>query len=423
MQFFGNSEWLILMTAIIWACGDKQMEAIKRVRLSEIAELITKGTTPTTLGYNFQEDGVNFLKIECFSEDGTYIKEKTAHISEECHEKLKRSKLRTGDILFSIAGAIGRVAVVTEEMLPANTNQALAIIRVTRDDIYLPYIKLILTSQIVKAQFERKKQGVAQLNISLKDINELEIPLPEKSKQIECASLLEKISGIITARQKQLQKLDELVKARFIELFGDPVRNSMGLPTEPMTTVCAIIDGDRGKNYPKQDEFSDTGYCLFLNAKNVTATGFSFESRMFITKEKDNALHNGKLERGDVVLTTRGTLGNLAFYDDSVPFENVRINSGMVILRMKKNVMTEVFFMEQFKLQLQSIKGKIASGSAQPQLPISTMNKIRILLAPMALQEQFAAFVEQTDKSKVAVQKALDEAQLLFDSLMQKYFG
>ena len=78
--------------------------------------------------------------------------------------------------------------------------------------------------------------------------------------------------------------------------------------------------------------------------------------------------------------------------------------------------------MEQFKLQLQSIKGKIASGSAQPQLPISTMNKIRILLAPMALQEQFAAFVEQVDKSKVAVQKALDEAQLLFDSLMQKYF-
>lgn len=422
MQLFGNSEWLILMTAIIWACGDKQMETIKRVRLSEIAELITKGTTPTTWGYNFQEDGVNFLKIECFSEDGTYIKEKTAHISEECHEKLKRSKLRTGDILFSIAGAIGRVAVVTEEMLPANTNQALAIIRVTRDDIYLPYIKLILTSQIVKAQFERKKQGVAQLNISLKDINELEIPLPEKSKQIECASLLEKISGIITARQKQLQKLDDLVKARFIELFGDPVRNSMGLPTEPMTTVCAIIDGDRGKNYPKQDEFSDTGYCLFLNAKNVTATGFSFESRMFITKEKDNALHNGKLERGDVVLTTRGTLGNLAFYDDSVPFENVRINSGMVILRMNKSVMTEVFFIEQFKLQLQSIKGKIASGSAQPQLPISTMNKIRILLAPMTLQEQFATFVEQTDKSKVAVQKALDEAQLLFDSLMQKYF-
>lgn len=251
----------------------------------------------------------------------------------------------------------------------------------------------------------------------------LEIECPTLENQRHITSEFDRIISIVRLRQQQLQKLDELVKARFVEMFGDPVRNSMGLPTEPMTTVCAIIDGDRGKNYPKQDEFSDTGYCLFLNAKNVTATGFSFENRMFITKEKDNALHNGKLERGDVVLTTRGTLGNLAFYDDSVPFENVRINSGMVILRMNKSVMTEVFFMEQFKLQLQSIKGKIASGSAQPQLPISTMNKIRILLAPMALQEQFAAFVEQVDKSKVAVQKALDEAQLLFDSLMQKYFG
>ena len=256
-----------------------------------------------------------------------------------------------------------------------------------------------------------------------KVVKELQICIYSRDEQNEIVRVLEKIDYLIEQRYAETTYLDQLVKSRFIELFGDPVSNSMGLPTEPMTTICAIIDGDRGKNYPKQDEFSDTGYCLFLNAKNVTATGFSFENRMFITKEKDDALHNGKLERGDVVLTTRGTLGNLAFYDDSVPFENVRINSGMVILRMKKSVMTEVFFMEQFKLQLQSIKGKIASGSAQPQLPISTMNKIRILLAPMALQEQFAAFVEQTDKSKLAAQKGLQELEILKKSLMQQYFG
>ena len=259
--------------------------------------------------------------------------------------------------------------------------------------------------------------------IKLGNLKDTHIPLPSIERQAEIIECLEKCNTLIDKRQRQIALIEQTVKSRFIELFGDPVSNSMGLPTEPMTTICAIIDGDRGKNYPKQDEFSDTGYCLFLNAKNVTATGFSFENRMFITKEKDDALHNGKLERGDVVLTTRGTLGNLAFYDDSVPFENVRINSGMVILRMKKSVMTEVFFMEQFKLQLQSIKGKIASGSAQPQLPISTMSKIRILLAPMALQEQFAAFVEQTDKSKLAVQKGLQELEILKKSLMQQYFG
>lgn len=399
------------------------MEDIKRVQLSEIVELITKGTTPTTLGYEFQDEGVNFFKIECFDENGGFIESKVAHISEECHKKMKRSQLKNGDILFSIAGAIGRVAIVTEEMLPANINQALAIIRISDEQVYLPYIKLILTSPIVIEQFERKKQGVAQLNLSLKDINEISIPLPGKDKQIELAELFDKVVGVISKRNKELSILDDLIKARFVEMFGDPIINSFGIDTKSMTDVCEIIDGDRGKNYPTADEFSDEGYCLFLNAKNVTSTGFNFATCMFVTKEKDEVLRKGKLSRGDVVLTTRGTLGNLAFYTEDIPFEHVRINSGMVILRMKQDVVDEVYFIEQFKMQLADIREKIASGSAQPQLPISAMNKINILTPNIEKQRQFADFVRKVDKSKVAVQKALDETQLLFDSLMQKYFG
>ncbi len=271
--------------------------------------------------------------------------------------------------------------------------------------------------------FEKLNTTVTIPSLTKANLLKITLNLPELGHQDEIVSRLDQCEEIIRLRRQELHKLDELIKARFAEMFGDPVTNSMGLPTEAMTEVCAIIDGDRGKNYPKQDEFTDTGYCLFLNAKNVTAEGFSFENCMYITEDKDNALHNGKLIRGDVVLTTRGTLGNLAFYDDSVPFENVRINSGMVILRMKKSVISEVFFIEQFKLQLQSIKEKVASGSAQPQLPISTMNKIRILLAPIALQQQFASFVAQVTQIKASVQVALDKAQLLFNSLMQQYFG
>ena len=403
--------------------GMMEMEDIKRVQLSEIVELITKGTTPTTLGYEFQDEGVNFFKIECFDENGGFIESKVAHISEECHKKMKRSQLKNGDILFSIAGAIGRVVIVTEEMLPANINQALAIIRISDEQVYLPYIKLILTSPIVIEQFERKKQGVAQLNLSLKDINEISIPLPGKDKQIELAELFDKVVGVISKRNKELSVLDDLIKARFVEMFGDPIINSFGIDTKSMTDVCEIIDGDRGKNYPTADEFSDEGYCLFLNAKNVTSTGFNFATCMFVTKEKDEVLRKGKLSRGDVVLTTRGTLGNLAFYTEDIPFEHVRINSGMVILRMKQDVVDEVYFIEQFKMQLADIREKIASGSAQPQLPISAMNKINILTPNIEKQRQFADFVRKVDKSKVAVQKALDETQLLFDSLMQKYFG
>ena len=308
----------------------------------------------------------------------------------------ERIEVNDGDVLISWSASLG---VYVWQRGKALLNQH--IFKVVFDKLPVNKEYFVFAVEHKLAEMESKTHGATMKHIVKKDFDGTTIPYPPIEKQAEIADHLRRITSLIDRQTEQLLLLDQLVKSRFIELFGDPVRNSMGLPTEPMTTVCEIIDGDRGKNYPKQDEFSDTGYCLFLNAKNVTATGFSFENRMFITKEKDNALHNGKLERGDVVLTTRGTLGNLAFYDDSVPFENVRINSGMVILRMNKSVMTEVFFMEQFKLQLQSIKGKIASGSAQPQLPISTMNKIRILLAPMALQEQFAAFVEQTDKSKL----------------------
>lgn len=396
---------------------------MKKVKLREIAELITKGTTPTTLGFSFEEKGIRFYKIESFDDDGNFNENKIAYISEECNDKMKRSCLQENDILFSIAGALGRVAIVEADMLPANINQALAIIRIKDESIYLPYIKLILSSNIIKKQIQKKKQGVAQLNLSLNDIKELEIPIPGKENQIAYVQKINKIRDVLLKRKKQLKILDSLIQARFVEMFGDPEINSKNLPAIPMTEACEIIDGDRGKNYPTQDDFLNEGYCLFLNAKNVTTNGFSFENCMFVTKEKDEILRKGHLNRGDIVLTTRGTIGNLAFYDDSVPFENVRINSGMVILRMNHDIVTEYFFIEQFKMQLASIKERIASGSAQPQLPISTMNKIMVLMPDVRQQEQFAAFVQQVNKSKFEIQKSLEKTQLLFDSLMQEYFG
>ena len=142
-----------------------------------------------------------------------------------------------------------------------------------------------------------------------------------------------------------------------------------------------------------------------------------------LEKEKDACLRKGKLSYGDIVLTTRGTIGNMAYYTEQVPFDNIRINSGMVILRMHKEMINEIFFIEQFKLKLYEIKKKIASGTAQPQLPISTMGKIKLVVPKIEHQKEFAQFVEQVEKSKTQVQKSLDETQLLFDSLMQEYFG
>ena len=104
-----------------------------------------------------------------------------------------------------------------------------------------------------------------------------------------------------------------------------------------------IIDGDRGNNYPKNSDFFTNEYCLFLSARNVTKNGFDFSDCQFITKERDELLRKGKLSRNDVVLTTRGTVGNIAYYHELIPFENIRINSGMVILKADETKISSLY--------------------------------------------------------------------------------
>jgi len=159
-----------------------------------------------------------------------------------------------------------------------------------------------------------------------------------------------------------------------------------------------IIDGDRGKNYPKGNEFFDNEYCLFLNTKNVLDGDFCFSEKMFITQEKDKVLRKGKLKRGDYVLTTRGTLGNFAYYSISTPFDNIRINSGMVVFRVKKERVMEKFFC----CYLRSVffKNQVlqrSSGSAQPQLPIRDLKNFDIILPPKNIQKKIVSVLSAYD--------------------------
>ena len=154
--------------------------------------------------------------------------------------------------------------------------------------------------------------------------------------------------------------------------------------------LVEIIDGDRGQNYPKNYEFQNKGYCLFLNAKNVTKDGFLFNETLFISEDKDKKLGKGKMQRGDCVLSTRGTVGNSAYYSNSVVYNHIRINSGMVILRAKKRLYEKYlkFYLDSpfFKNQ---IKNRI-SGSAQPQLPIKDLKTFDIIAPPLKKQRKIA---------------------------------
>lgn len=372
--------------------------------------IINMGQSPDSDSYNDNGEGVPFFQ------GNADFGERYPVTRKWCSAPTKMAVPE--DILISVRAPIGAMNYAKEECC---IGRGLAALTPDKTKVSPEFIFWLLKGK--NAELNSKGTGSTFKAIGRKVLEETKVPDIPLERQLEYSETLEKIYAVIQHRKSELQMIDNLIKARFVEMFGDPIINSFGIETKPMTDVCEIIDGDRGKDYPTADDFSDEGYCLFLNAKNVTSTGFNFDTCMFVTKEKDEALRKGKLSRGDVVLTTRGTLGNLAFYTKAIPFERVRINSGMVILRMKQDVVDEVYFIEQFKMQLVDIKEKIASGSAQPQLPISTMNKINILIPDIKKQRQFADFVNQVDKSKVAVQKALTETQLLFDSLMQQYFG
>ena len=397
------------------------MEDIKRVKLSEIVELITKGTTPTTLGYEFQDEGVNFLKIECFDENSGFIESKVAHISEECHKKMKRSQLKNGDILFSIAGAIGRVAIVTEEMLPANINQALAIIRISDEQVYLPYIKLILTSPIVIEQFERKKQGVAQLNLSLKDINEISIPLPSKDKQIELAELFDKVVGVISKRNKELSALDDLIKARFVEMFGNPVTNEKGWNQKQLGEITTKL-GSGATPKGGKEAYQEDGITL-IRSMNVHNGLFEYKELAHISEEQATKLDNVTIEENDVLLNITGASVARSCVVPSKILP-ARVNQHVCIIRCNQRIVPEFLNKLLIDDNYQRLLWSIARGGATREaITKQQVESLKIIVPPIELQNQFADFVHQVDKSKVAVQKALDETQMLFDSLMQKYFA
>ena len=146
-------------------------------------------------------------------------------IRDRCNDKLGRSQLAENDILFSIAGAIGRTAIVTKDILPANTNQALAIIRLPNGIIDYSFLMYALKSPALLSQYEKQKQGVAQINLSLQNVSDFRIPQFPLDEQRKIAAVLDKVSSLIAKRRQQLDKLDEMVKSRFVEMFGDPVSN------------------------------------------------------------------------------------------------------------------------------------------------------------------------------------------------------
>ena len=186
--------------------------------------------------------------------------------------------------------------------------------------------------------------------------------------------------------------------------------------------IAQIVDGDRGANYPSKADLKDDGYCLFLNAGNVTKLGFKFDSCEFISEERDGLLSKGKLIRGDIVLTTRGSIGNFSYYDDAVPYNQIRINSGMVVLRIfsKKVDRIYLYFLLRSSFVRKQID-KLSFGSAQPQLTVNGISTLKLPLpTDEAEQRAIADALTDVDTLIASLEKLIEKKRDIKSATMQQ---
>ncbi len=334
------------------------------VPLSEITKLITKGTTPTSIGFSFEESGINFIKIESVTEYGTFLTEKFNFISQECHKKLNRSQLKENDVLFSIAGAFGRSAVVTKTILPANTNQALAIIRPS-EKLLPKYLRAVFKSDHVLNLIETLKVGVAQYNLSLKQINELHIPLPSLKVQEEIVAEIEGYQKIIDGAKAVVENY----KAN-IDIDPDWELSDLGT-TGNITTgklnANAMVENGKypfftcSKDFYHIDVYAFDSKALLLSGNNASAT---YDVKYF--EGKFNAYQR------TYVITIKQEFEKKLLYP---------------------------FLQNMMEQQLNDLKNKSVGGLTK-YLTLPVVKEIRVPLPPIETQQQI---VSQIEKEQVLV--------------------
>lgn len=378
---------------------------------------------------HFITEGVPVLKIQNIKEFHINDK-KIDHVSPEKAQELSRHAFCSGDIIMTKLGdPLGVSAIVK------NVDKGIIVadlVRIRADKINTEFLCYQLNSPLVREALNSQQKGATRPRVKISMVRDLLINIPSIEEQRRIVSVLDKAFAAIATATANAEK--NLANAR--ALFESYLQSVFDGNPDKVTTydfgdesLIKIIDGDRGRNYPKKSDFSDQGHCLFLNTKNVRTDGFNFDTTMFVSKDTDESLRKGKLTRGDVIMTTRGTIGNIGVYDEGVQFEHVRINSGMLIFRPNNQKISSRYLFEIlrsgiFKKQM----AENVSGAAQPQLPIKTLVKFKIpvpkeLSDQSVVVEQLAEMESSTNKLEQLYLQKIASLSELKQSLLQKAFA
>ena len=295
-------------------------------------------------------------------------------------------------------------------------NQRVGIVRKLQEEIPDQYIKYFLMNKTEKILEDAS--GCAQPNISPKQIGQYEFPEINYFEMNRISDILDKVTNVITQRKLELQELNDLIKSRFVELFGDPVLNPYNW--DVVTIGDIVTDVRYGTSRPAVEG----GKYPYLRMNNLTYDGHLDLSDMKYIDIPDNEIEKCIVRKGDVLFNRTNSIelvGKTCVFD----LDDEMVIAGYII-RVRLNekllpiVLSSYMNLPSLKEQLRSMaKGAVNQANINAQ----ELQSIKIYLPPIDLQNKFTTFVEQVDKLKFEIQKALEQEQLLFDSLMQKYFG
>lgn len=381
-----------------------------KYKLGEICEIVS-GSTPKTGIAEYWDGNLKWITPAEIDDESYIITDSARKLTELGVKKTGLSSFPSGTVILSSRAPIGKVAIAGCEMY---CNQGFKNL-ICSDRINNRYLYWFLKGNT--AYLNSLGRGATFKEISKKIVSDIEINVPEISQQLAAVDALERVSEIIRLRKNQLQKSDELVKARFVELFGDPISNPHGFDKVDLSELADIKIGPFGSLLHKGD-YIEGGYAL-LNPSHIIDGKIAPDSELTVSREKYEELSAYHLKAGDVVMGRRGEMGRCAV----VPCDGYLCGTGSLLIRTKGDVTADyiqkIISFPSFKKAIEDM----AVGQTMPNLNVPIVSRFQIIKPPIEVQHSYYAFVEQTDKSKVAVQKSLDEAQLLFDSLMQQYFG
>ena len=375
-------------------------------RLEDVCS-INMGQSPESSSYNETGEGIPFFQ------GNADFGELHPTVRVWCNAPTKIAE--QGDILISVRAPIGALNIANVKCC---IGRGLAALSVNERLCYQKYLWYALECKV--DELNSKGTGSTFKAINKKILAETEIPLPTLDEQRRIAAVLDKVSGLIAKRREQLDKLDELLKARFVEMFGDPVSNPHQYPISQLSEYIEFLtSGSRGWS----QYFSDDGE-YFITIKNVKNCSISLEDVQYI-KPPDNAeAVRTKVKDGDLLISITADLGRTGVVTKEIADHGAYINQHLTCIRLNREKLNPLYvadYMESSAGKMQ-FNAKNQAG-VKAGLNFNAINSLKLAVPPLEKQGLFVEFVSQTNKSKLTIQQSLDKLEVLKKALMQQYFG